>query len=337
MISYFLLLISIVLFVWGLINIIKGWQGIPGEEVNPLSDLEAVQDFNAALPSEQKKSVLPAIAQVQEEIESYKKKITSLEEGFQALSQKAAQQAQEDRQRMIQIAEERDQARKQDEEKIRALEERAAVMRSEKEQLLLSKEVVGELKSEKEYLLQRDRENASRIERLENELLAARKEINERQDKWHQAVSDLKEEKDSLFAKIQEKEEQLRKTKTNLDLIEKTNNQRLNEANRAVDVLRAQRQESDRVQAQALERKLSDALAAAEVLKREKEESLQAQASVEQNLQKVKELNAHLSEKTKLLQYELTKQRAQALGLERICEDFKVQIEEKYRSSIAKA
>lgn len=337
MVSYFLLLISIVLFVWGLINIIKGWHGISEEDAVPLSDLEAVQDFNAAFPSEQKKSVLPAMTQALEEIESYKKKIVSLEEEFQALSQKAARQAQEDHQRMVQITSERDQAHKQDEEKIKALEERIAVMRAEKEQLLLSKEVVGELKSEKEYLLQRDRENASRIERLENELLTARKEINERQDKWHQSVSELKEEKESLFAKIQEKEDLLRKAEVSLDLIEKTNNQRLNEANRAIDVLKAQRQESEKVQAETSERKLADALAAAEVLKKEKEDLLQAQASLEQNLQKVKELNAHLSEKTKLLQYELTKQRAQSLGLERICEDFKVQIEEKYRSSSAKA
>lgn len=319
MISYFLLLISIVLFIWGLINIMKGWHGIPGADAAPLADLEAVQDFNA-----------------DEVIDDYKKRIVLLEEEMKALSQKAARQAEDDYQRIVQIVHERDLARKQDEEKIGAMEERIALMRSEKEQLLLSKEVVEELKSKNAYLLERDRENASRIERLENELLAAQREINEKQDRWHQTVSNLKEEKENLFAKFHEKEEQLQKIRAGLDLIEKTNNQKLNEANRAIDLLKAQRQESDRVQAEALERKLSDAFASGEVLKKEKEDLLQAKASLEQNFQKVKEFNTHLIEKTKLLQYELTKQRAQALGLERVCEDFKIQIEEKYKSSIAK-
>jgi chromosome segregation ATPase len=343
MISYFLLLISIVFFVWGLINIMKGWHGIPGEDAVPLSDLEAVQDFNAGYSLEQKGLVSSGIKQetqaqrppADEVIEDYKKKIVSLEEEIKVLSRKAVQQADEDHQRMTQIANERDLARKQDGENIRALEERIVLMRAEREQLLLSKEVVEELKSKNAYLLERDRENVFRIERLENDLLAAQREINEKQDKWHQTASDLKEEKESLFAEFHEKEEQLQKVRASLDLIEKTNNQRLNEANRAIDVLKAQRRESDRAQVEALERKLSDAIASAEVLRKEKEDLLQARASLEQNFQKVKEFNTHLIEKTKLLQYESTKQRAQALGLERVCEDFKIQIEEKYKSSIA--
>ena len=45
------------------------------------------------------------------------------------------------------------------------------------------------------------------------------------------------------------------------------------------------------------------------------------------NSKKAEELNAHLLQKDQMIQYELTKNRAQALGLEKICEDFKTQIE----------
>lgn len=45
------------------------------------------------------------------------------------------------------------------------------------------------------------------------------------------------------------------------------------------------------------------------------------------NFSRIKEFNEHLVEKEKSLQHELTKNRAQALGLEKICKDFKDQIE----------
>ncbi|MDP8213272.1 MAG: hypothetical protein P9X22_08315, partial [Candidatus Zapsychrus exili] len=45
-------------------------------------------------------------------------------------------------------------------------------------------------------------------------------------------------------------------------------------------------------------------------------------------LGQVKELNDHLLEKERSLNQELAKHRAQSLGLERMCEDFKIQIEE---------
>jgi len=45
------------------------------------------------------------------------------------------------------------------------------------------------------------------------------------------------------------------------------------------------------------------------------------------DFEKTKEHNAHLIEKERFMEFELSKNRAQALGLEKICEDFKVQIE----------
>ncbi len=50
-------------------------------------------------------------------------------------------------------------------------------------------------------------------------------------------------------------------------------------------------------------------------------------ADLQTQLNGVKEYNVHLLEKEKRLDYDLSKSRAQSMGLEKICEDFKVKIE----------
>jgi chromosome segregation ATPase len=62
-------------------------------------------------------------------------------------------------------------------------------------------------------------------------------------------------------------------------------------------------------------------------LKQERDELLDAGRMQEVNIQKLKEFVAFLQEKEKMFQYELTKSRAQILGLEKICADFKEQQE----------
>ena len=63
-------------------------------------------------------------------------------------------------------------------------------------------------------------------------------------------------------------------------------------------------------------------------LKGKNEEMIIERQEGKHNNEKLKDFNQHLIEKEKILKYELTKSRAQSLGLEKICEDFKIQIEE---------
>ncbi|MDP2654769.1 MAG: hypothetical protein Q8Q08_12185 [Candidatus Omnitrophota bacterium] len=51
------------------------------------------------------------------------------------------------------------------------------------------------------------------------------------------------------------------------------------------------------------------------------------QRPLEEEVRKLKEFNARLLEKEKMIQSELTKSRAQAMGLQKMCEQFKVQLE----------
>lgn len=62
-------------------------------------------------------------------------------------------------------------------------------------------------------------------------------------------------------------------------------------------------------------------------LENEKTVLLSARTELKRDLEKVKEINAVLLKKEEMIQYELTKARAQAMGLEKVAEEFKTEIE----------
>jgi predicted nucleic acid-binding Zn-ribbon protein len=62
----------------------------------------------------------------------------------------------------------------------------------------------------------------------------------------------------------------------------------------------------------------------------QKEEQSEQIKHLERDISKLKELNSTLIDRAKILQYELNRHRAQASGLERVCEDFKIQMEDMF-------
>lgn len=62
----------------------------------------------------------------------------------------------------------------------------------------------------------------------------------------------------------------------------------------------------------------------------EKEQKNEQVSHLERDVTKLKELNNTLIDKAKILQYELNRYRAQASGLERVCANFKTQMEEMF-------
>lgn len=62
----------------------------------------------------------------------------------------------------------------------------------------------------------------------------------------------------------------------------------------------------------------------------QKEEATQQVSLLEKDVSKYKDLNTTLIDKAKILQYELNRYRAQASGLEKVCENFKSQMEEMF-------
>ncbi|MFA5088969.1 MAG: hypothetical protein WC552_08070 [Candidatus Omnitrophota bacterium] len=65
----------------------------------------------------------------------------------------------------------------------------------------------------------------------------------------------------------------------------------------------------------------------------EEEHPAEGDLESQQKLRKLKEMNNFLMEREKILQLELTKSRVQALGLKRICEDFKIQLDQMHKKS----
>ena len=79
---------------------------------------------------------------------------------------------------------------------------------------------------------------------------------------------------------------------------------------------------------EALSNRLEGAITTIEGLKGTNKDLKLSNQALQEDFKRTEELNVQLLEKERIMQYELVKNRAQALGLERICEDFKRQIEE---------
>ena len=75
------------------------------------------------------------------------------------------------------------------------------------------------------------------------------------------------------------------------------------------------------------EMEIAEARSLIQSLQDQNETLLAAKADLEKDAKKIKEFSANILQKEDMLQYELTKARAQAMGLEKISEDFKVEIE----------
>ena len=93
------------------------------------------------------------------------------------------------------------------------------------------------------------------------------------------------------------------------------------------ELIRVQKLGADRYELQSINNRLESSIATIESLKGENKGLQGFNQGLKNDFEKTKEHNALLIEKERFMEFELSKNRAQALGLEKICEDFKVQIE----------
>ena len=354
MLSYLLILAALALLVGGVIFVITGWSGSPDDAVVAIADLEEFKAWTSA-PSYEKKAALEStpespptapVAQKQEIPKGYPEKIADLESQLQALEETMAGKAAVDQDKITQLTYENNKLKKQVQEREAEFSRLTVEIEAAKkayEHLLAQEGLKAEdfqkniarLAQEKEELsLKKDQESISKVSELEVELAAARQADAGRQAQFNDTLTRLKAENQSLLEQGQESQKQIERLRGNIELMQKINNQKLNEANDAMHRLEIQRSEADRIQQEILDKQLSQALAEVGEFKKEREQLLQARDGLEQDFTKIKDMNTYLLEKEKLLQYELTKERAQSLGLERICEDFKIQIDEMAKSGV---
>lgn len=352
MLSYILILAAIALLVGGVLFVVTGWSGSPDDSVVAISDLEEFQAWTAA-PSRERKIVQesppesppgPPFIQRQEVSQRYPEKIASLELQLQALEKTMAGKAAADQDRIVQLTYENNKLKKQVEEREAAFQRLTIDIDAAKkdyEQLLsqegskaddLQKDIARLAQEKEELLLKKDQESISKVTQLETEIAAARQADADREAQFNETLSRLQAENQGLLEQGQENQKQVERLRSNIELMQKINNQKLNEANEAMHRLEVQRSERDRIQQELLDKQLSQALAEVGEFKKEREQLRQAHDGLERDFTKIKDMNTYLLEKEKLLQYELTKERAQSLGLERICEDFNIQIDEMAKS-----
>lgn len=354
MLSYLLILAALALLVGGVIFVVTGWSGSPDEAVVAISDLEEFRTWTTA-PSWERKIVQesspesppgPPITQKKEVSPGYPEKIAGLELQLRALEEAMAGKAAVDQDTITRLTYENNKLKKQVGEREsefhrltgeidaakKAYEELLAQEGSKAEDF--QKNIARLTQEREELLLKKDQESISKVSQLEAELASLRQADAGREAQFSETLARLKTENQGLLEQGQESQKQIERLRANIELMQKINNQKLNEANEAMRILQIQKSESDRIEHELLDKKLADALAEAGESRKEREQLRQAQEGLERDFAKIKDLNTYLLEKEKLLQYELTKERAQSLGLERVCEDFKIQIDDMAKSGV---
>ena len=141
----------------------------------------------------------------------------------------------------------------------------------------------------------------------------------------------LQEEKKTILSQLESKNTAVESFKVDLQQAKAQSLLDIGEANKKIDMLQKQ---LERLQAQKNEEsdlRLQSALANFEQIRKERDEWIKERSVCEASINRLKQFNDQLTEQEKILHYELTKSQAQIIGLEKVCEDFKGQIETIYQ------
>ncbi|MBU4334114.1 MAG: hypothetical protein KKD07_06710, partial [Candidatus Omnitrophica bacterium] len=180
-------------------------------------------------------------------------------------------------------------------------------------------EIADDLKNKNDEANALITDYAEKISSLEGQITFTKGSLDEYKSSIQTRIKQLEDEK----IKFDEKQKHLMDELSNMEMVKDENNV-LKEALNSL--------ESDLVVVkQEYLQKSKESDLKIEMFDKGKEELLRNILETELNLNKLKEYNAYLLTKEKVLQYELTKNRAKALGFEKICEDFKRRIDNEER------
>ncbi len=310
---YFFVLMVVALFLFGSIFLIRVWRGIKDEEVIAMTDLEEIRQWNGSSQhpegSYSAKVVVEhfALGAVQEvsvspaplTMEPKAQKIANLEQQLRTLETQAAVTAAKDQETTTQLTQDNNKLKRQIEEKQVALE-----------RLTVEIETV---RQSYERLCRDEQENIAKIDQCGKEFAQLRQEAITQQAQLTAQLTQGQDENRQLRDHGEQRQKQIERLRASLEVANQVHHEK-----------------------EILDQQLVRAMARLRELQREREELIRTRASLQEDLAKVKDFNIFLLEKEKILQYELTKQRVQALGLEKICEDFRIQLDEMSRSGATK-
>lgn len=193
------------------------------------------------------------------------------------------------------------------EEELRAISEKGVAQAQE------AMDMVDRLTKENEAL--KAENQAAKQQPVSNEELAAAQ----------RQAGQLRQDNDLLQTQLESAQVKLRQLQDEGVAMRKHMEDELRNANETVEQFKREREvflasrESSTQSTQSMAREVEELRAQNATLREEA-------AHLQQANQKLKELNAGLMEKAQMLQYELVKNRAQASGLEKICENYKMQL-----------
>ncbi|GEM_PF-3780127 len=176
--------------------------------------------------------------------------------------------------------------------------------------------------------------SSAKISQLETQMVVIKKEMGQQLIEANAAIARLKVEneaqdrvdKDSLLKEKQEIQEWREKISRQLREMEDTLMQAKEESLLLKDTKKLLEAKLA-VLEDDYKKELAQAKELVSNLTEQKQTQTQRADELEQNIAKLKDLNSTLIEKAKILQYELNRQRTQATGLERVCANFKSQME----------
>lgn len=175
------------------------------------------------------------------------------------------------------------------------------------------KESIEALKKENQRIKNSQLEKIKTVE----ESIAAIQKENERLLPNHQLIDELKVKGESFEKRCVENKAQQQELRELIRILESEND----------ELVKSQKFGIDQSEFKVFNTRLEIAIASIESLKGENRDLQRLNQDLKNDFEKTKEHNARLTEKESIMEYELSKNRAQNLGLEKICEDFKEQIE----------
>jgi predicted nucleic acid-binding Zn-ribbon protein len=299
---------AVVLFVVGIVLLFQGYQTIPeASQVVPQEKFDALQQ-ELQTTKELEESLKLQLDKIAVEYEETKTKLANAEKDGTATDPLKIQ-VQEYQSKVEQLEKEltfiRQKADQQAQESLSAIQK----LRADKGG---DPAVLENLRKEKESFQSQLNGNLAKMSELETELTRAKsgsEEVQQAKSTLSAENLALKKGLTQITSKISHVEEEFRR-------IQKKTSEELSSAQQANDRLQKEidgltRQKDDNAKRiQELDVNLAQTKAQSSELKR------------------LKDTNAFLLEKEKRLQLELTKSRAMALGLEKICEEFKIQLDQ---------
>lgn len=200
----------------------------------------------------------------------------------------------------------------------------------QKEKLLEENLKKGKLEQELIDIRYKEDGYMEKIKGMSQEIEKLKAEVLKNQGaKQTQQESDLKIELQDARLSLKRAEDERMNLENKVSEIKLEYTQKLNKANESILILKKNLQNAG-VAENKIDR-VGDAKDGSMFpivgLKNENERLLTDKVALEEKFNKLKEMNNRLAEKERTLHYELTKYRAQNLGLEKICEDFQRKIE----------